>query len=145
MKRLLLILVAAVALCAIACVVVYTVNTRMPPEEWVGKRLGLHGDALEAFTQAHNRYAATCAEMCVRIRASDERLTALILSNRQVTPEVEAAVAESDALRNECRRNMLAHFYQVATMLPPAQEEEYLRMVLPLIVDPELMSREHHH
>lgn len=140
-----LILVAALMACILACVAVYMVNMRTPPEEWIGKRLGLQGEALAAFTQAHNRYAATCAEMCVRIRASDEQLSQLIVANRKVTPEIEAAIAASDALRNECRRNMLAHFYEVASMLEPAQEKEYLRLVLPLIVEPELMARGHHH
>lgn len=145
MKRILLILGAALAICILACVASYMVNMRTPPEEWIGKRLGLKGEALDAFTQAHNRYAATCAEMCVRIRASDEQLSRLIMANDKVTPEIEAAIAASDALSNECRRNMLAHFYEVAAMLEPARREKYLQLVLPLIVDPSMMERQHAH
>ena len=145
MKRILLILATALAVCILACVTSYMVNMRTPPEEWIGKRLGLQGEALEAFTQAHNRYAATCSEMCARIRASDELLSHLIVANDTVTPEIEAAIAASDALSNECRRNMLAHFYEVAAMLEPAKKKEYLQLVLPLIVEPTLMAREHSH
>lgn len=145
MKRLLLLIAAALAACAVACVAVYHFNVRTPPQEWVGKKLGLQGAALEDFARAHSQYASTCAEMCVRIQASDKELAALISSSRKVTPEIEAAIARSDAIRNECRRNMLAHFYKVAAMLEPDQAKEYLGMVLPLIVEPELMSQEHPH
>lgn len=145
MKRILLILGAALAVCILACVASYMINMRTPPEEWMGKRLGLQGEALEAFIQAHNRYAATCAEMCARIRASNEQLSRLIMANDTVTPEIEAAIAASDALNNECRRNMLAHFYEVAAMLEPAKRKEYLQLVLPLIVDPSMMEKEHSH
>lgn len=145
MNRFLLILTAALVACVVACVAVYNITMRTPPEEWIGKQLGLRGDRLEAFTNAHNRYAIHCAEMCVRIKASDQKLATLILSHRTVTPEIEAAIARSDALRNECRRSMLAHFYEVTALLDPAQAEAYLQLVMPLIVNPEMMSREHHH
>ncbi len=145
MKRIVFILVAALAVGVGACVVVYFWNVGRPPEEWMGKRLGLRGSKLEAFTLAHNRYASTCAEMCRKIQASDERLASLILGSRQVTPEIEEALAASDALRNECRRNMLAHFYEVAGMLEPSRQKQYLQLVLPLIVEPGLMSRQYHH
>jgi hypothetical protein len=145
MKKLLLLAAAVFAVCALTCVVVYAINMRKPPEEWVGQRLGLRGEALEEFRQAHGRYAATCAEMCVRIQASDQELARLIASSREVTPEITAAIAQSDALRNECRQNMLAHFYAVAAMLEADQARSYLQMVLPLIVEPELMSQQHQH
>lgn len=145
MKKLLLLVAAVLAVCALSCVFVYMMNMRKSPDEWVGQRLGLRGEALEEFRQAHGRYAATCAEMCVRIQASDKELARLISSSREVTPEITAAIARSDALRNECRRNMLAHFYEVAAMLETDQARSYLQMVLPLIVEPELMSQEHQH
>lgn len=143
--RVLTVLLAAVLACAAACLAAYHYNARIPPEVWMGRHLGLRGDALEEFTAAHNRYAATCAAMCVRIRESDERLGKLVLSGTSLTPAIMEAMAASDALRLECRQNMLAHFYEVSGMLDEKQRRDYLETVLPLIVEPELMSREHQH
>lgn len=145
MKRILIIIAAAILVCAFACIGVYQWQLRTPPEEWLGRRLGLSGESLEQFTEAHNRYAATCAEMCVKISNADAELAALAMSSREFSPEIAAAMARSDALRNECRQNMLRHFYEVADLLSEPKKEKYLNMVMPLIIEPELMSREHHH
>ncbi len=145
MKRLLLILVVALIACASTCLVVYQMKMRTSSEKWIGMQLGLEGDLLNEFTEAHNRYAASCEEICIRIRKSDERLSSLILSSRTMTPEIIAAIDESDALRNECRQNMLNHFYKMAALLEYPKDQEYLRLVLPLIISPELMSHSHNH
>ncbi len=145
MRRILIILGSALFVCAAACAVVYHLQMRTPPDEWMGRRLGLSGAALEKFTEAHNRYAATCAEMCVKIRNSDAGLAQLVLGNAEFYPEIAEAMARSDALRNECRQNMLRHFYEVAEMLDASKRDTYLNLVLPLIIEPELMSREYRH
>jgi hypothetical protein len=46
-----------------------------------------------------------------------------------MTPEIEAAVAESARLRGECQRNMLKHFYEVSRTMPPEQGRRYLAWV----------------
>lgn len=143
--RVLTVLVAAALACATACLAAYHYNARIPPEVWMGRHLGLRGDALAEFTLAHNRYAATCAAMCVRIRESDDRLGRLVLAGTSLTPAIMEAMSASDALRLECRQNMLAHFYEVAGLLDEKQRRAYLKTVLPLIVEPELMSRGHQH
>lgn len=145
MKRILIILGTALLVCLLACIGVYQYQMRTPPDEWLGKRLGLSGEALVRFTEAHHRYAATCVEMCVKIRNSDAQLAALVLGNHEFNPEIAAAMTRSDALRNECRQNMLRHFYEVAAMLDDAKREKYMNLVMPLIIEPELMSREHQH
>lgn len=144
MKRVVFLLAAAALACAVACLAAYHFKMRTPPEVWLGKQLGLEGRPLEEFTAAHNRYASTCALTCARIRASDAHLSGLIRSARGVTPEIEAAMAASDALRHECRKNMLRHFYDVADMLDPEKRAAYIELVMPLVVQPGLMSEEHH-
>lgn len=145
MKRAVLILALALAACIGACVVVYFYQMRTPSDEWMGRRLGLSGEALAEFTEAHNRYTATCAEMCLRIQKADARLAALVLKNTEFTPEIAEAMAAADAIRNECRQNMLQHFYEVSGMLDARKREIYMDLVLPLIVQPELMSQEYSH
>lgn len=145
MKRIFIIVFTALLVCVAACIGVYQWQMRTPPDEWLGRRLGLSGGSLEQFNEAHHRYAATCAQMCVKIRNSDAELAALVMGSREFTPEIAAAMARSDALRNECRQNMLRHFYEVAALLSESKKEKYLNLVLPLIIEPELMSREHQH
>ncbi len=145
MRRVLLLLVGVLAACAIACGMVYYFAMQTPADEWMGKRLGLTGPSLEQFTEAHQRYSSTCAEMCERIAESDARLAQLVVGGEKFTPEIAAAMARSDRLKQECRQNMLQHFYEVSTLLEPAQRRTYLELVLPLIVDPAAMSREHRH
>lgn len=118
---------------------------RIPPDQWLGQKLGLSGESLEQFTDIHHRYMLACGEMCVKIHNSDAQLASLIKGSREVTPQIAAAMARSDALRNECRQNMLRHFYTVAAMLEAPTREEYLNLVMPLIIEPELMSNEHRH
>jgi hypothetical protein len=44
-------------------------------------------------------------------------------------------VAETDSIRTQTRLAMLEHFYAVAAELPPDRRKEYLRKVLPLVID----------
>lgn len=145
MKRVLLILALAIVACIAACAIVYFYQMRIPSDEWMGRRLGLSGEALAEFTAAHYRYAATCAEMCRKIQNADARLAALVLENTGFNAEIVEAMTSADALRTECRQNMLRHFYEVAAMLGPRERETYMDLVLPLIVHPELMSQGYQH
>ena len=53
---------------------------------------------------------------------------------------VQAALAETDRVRTNCRTHMLEHFYQVAAVMPEQERPRYLAMVLPLIEHPEQMG-----
>lgn len=145
MKRILLVLGIAVIACILGCVGVYFYQMQTPPDEWIGRRLGLSGMALSEFTEAHNRYAATCDAMCVKIQSSDAHLAEFVLNSREFTPEIAEAMARSDELRIQCRQNMLRHFYEVAAILEEPKRDKYLSLVLPLIIEPELMSKAHSH
>lgn len=143
MKRAALVLVAALLAGALGYFGAFSLQTRQPPDEWMGRRLGLDGEALAAFTAAHNRYFSFCADMCRRIDAAEGRLVAAVRGHRAVTAEVATALEEADALRTECRKAMLAHFYEVAQLLNARQQAEYLDLVLPLVVDPGNMRQAH--
>ena len=62
-------------------------------------------------------------------------LETVALGSGSVTPEVHAAVVETDRIRTETRLAMLEHFYAVAAELPPNRRGEYLRKVLPLVIE----------
>jgi hypothetical protein len=81
--------------------------------------------------------------MCARIAETDQRLTALIGTSQNVTPEIREAIIESDRVRSECRTKMLEHFYRIAAELPPDRRTEYLALVLPAVLRPGDMAQSH--
>lgn len=119
-------------------------QTRAQPAQWLGQQLGLKGEALDAFTTAHEGYASFCAEMCLRIHEADTQLAALIRQSSSVTPEIEAAMAHSESLRAQCRLGMLEHFYTAAALLPEDRRDDYLRWVIPLITSTNAMPDPNH-
>ena len=64
---------------------------------------------------------------------ANARLESVTLGSSGVTPDVRAAVAETDRIRTETRIAMLEHFYAVAAELPPERRRDYLLKVLPLV------------
>lgn len=144
MKRGVFILLAALVAAVIAAVVMYGYQVRHQPDAWLGRQLGLEGSALQEFTEAHNRYAIRCGEMCERVAAVNARLAHQVATSRAMTPDIRAAIAEAEALRAECKEQMLTHFYTVARLLDQRQANEYLRLVLPLITENDRMEPAHH-
>lgn len=145
MKRAILILGAMLLACLLACAAVYYFQTRQPPAEWMGQRLGLEGAALADFTAAHNQYAESCSEMCQRIALVDDELANEILSSHEPTPRIIELMANAESLRAECKQKMLRHFYEVAKLLDQEKQTEYLQLVLPLIAEQSHMQQAHHH
>lgn len=144
MRRGAIILAMAVAASVTAGVGAYFFHMRQDPDEWLGRRLGLEGQALSEFAEAHHRYAAHCSDMCDRVERANRELARHVAAERQVTPEIIAAIERAEALRAECKQQMLAHFYEVSHMLEPAQAETYLQLVLPLITENDRMEPAHH-
>jgi len=110
-----------------------------PAPDWLQRRFALTEDQFRRVDAMNREYAATCTEMCNRIRESDARLADLLAASDRVTPEIRNALAETDRVRTDCRTHMLAHFYEVAAVMPAEKRRQYLTMVYPLIQDPEVM------
>jgi hypothetical protein len=113
---------------------VYRMKSRQNPAEWLGKRFELSGHALEAFLAAHERYTSACGETCRRIVEADAALALAMLKAERITPEIEDAIQASAQLDAQCRVNMLRHFYEAASNIPDERREEYLRLVMPLVL-----------
>ncbi|CAN5750150.1 hypothetical protein BH09VER1_BH09VER1_12000 [soil metagenome] len=143
MRRGVLILLAAVVLGLITAGAFWFVGHRTAPADWLRREFSLSGEQARQATIMHAKFQRQCMEICVQIKASDERLEGLVQSSQSITPEIHAAIAESDQLRTKCRTNMLAHFYEMAAMLPADQRTKYLDMVLPVVLHPEDMSQAH--
>lgn len=144
MKRGLSVLIVALALGLAAAFAVCKFAHQTAPEDWLRKKFELNPEQARQAAALHREYRISCAEMCARIEQADARLRQAIRSSQGMTPEIQAAIAETDGVRTECRTNMLEYFYRVAAILPPTQKQNYLDMVLPTVFDPREMSGTHH-
>jgi hypothetical protein len=100
-----------------------------PELAWLKVEFNLNDDEFKRVADLHAAYLPQCAEMCRQIDAQNQRLKELLAATNQITPEIEAAIAESSQLRAECQRNMLKHFYEVSRTMPPEQGRRYLAWV----------------
>jgi hypothetical protein len=107
---------------------------------WLQREFSLTDEQMRQVRVLQQGYEGTCQEICERIQQSDARLAALLASSDRLTPEVQAALADTDRVRTDCRTRMLEHFYRVAAVIPENERPRYLEMVLPLIERPEQMG-----
>jgi septal ring factor EnvC (AmiA/AmiB activator) len=128
---------------AAAAVVFVVVQDRSSPLNWLRSEFSLSDSQARKVEQIHADYEEDCAQMCARIAQTDERLANLIRSSKQITPEIQAAIVETDRLRSECRAKMLEHFYRIAAQLPAEKQSDYLTVVLPSVLHPGEMMKSH--
>jgi hypothetical protein len=105
------------------------------PSSWLCREYGLSAAEEERFRDLERSYGSRCGPYCDAMCDANARLETLALGSGTITPEVRAAVAETDRIRTETRIAMLEHFYAVAAQLPPAKRRDYLLRVLPLVID----------
>ncbi len=110
------------------------------PVDWMRQEYGLTQEQADRVAKIERDYGSRCAEMCAWINRANEHLSELVRANRAVTPEVRSAITAADEVRADCRASMLAHFYEVAAVLPETKREKYLGTVLPAVLHPEEMG-----
>jgi hypothetical protein len=138
MKSAIVVLIAGVLLCAAAFCGFYYWGTashrellheQTPELAWLKKEFNLSDTEMGRVTKLHDDYQPHCAEMCRRIDEQGARLKTLLTATNAMTPEIEAALAESSKLRADCQRDMLQHFFAVSQTMPPAQGKRYLEWI----------------
>ena len=100
-----------------------------PELAWLQKEFKLTEAELTRIAKMHDAYQPHCKEMCRRIDEQGVKLKNLLSSTNTMTPEIEAALAESGRLRAECQRNMLKHFFEVSKTMPAEQGQRYLAWI----------------
>ena len=104
MKRGLGVLTAVVASgLAAAIVAFFLAQDRSTPMRWLRAEFSLNEQQARKVEQIHSEYETDCAQMCARIAQTDERLANLICSSQTMTPEIQAAIVETDRLRSDER------------------------------------------
>lgn len=143
MKRSFIIFILAIVFGAMAYTGTYylrpTREMSVQPDgemEWLRHEFHLTDGQFQKIKILHDQYRPLGDEMCRSISASNERLASLIKSNRMMTPEIEAAFAQSSKLQEECQRAMLEHVYQVSRIMNPDQSQRYLEKMQMSIIQP---------
>lgn len=148
MKRGVVILVGSVLLASVAFFVSRSITESRPPTggvphetkthlpelEWLRQEFNLSATEYERVSALHLGYLPTCELLCGKIAAARGKVRELILADRSVTPELEAALREEAALRAECQTAMLRHLYETAAALPPEKAGAYLEAMLPEVL-----------
>jgi hypothetical protein len=134
MKRGLLVLLAVILTGAAAALITRRL-IQGPPSSWLCHEYALSPEKAERVRQLQAEYGSQCGPYCDRMCDANARLETVALGCGSVTPSLRDAVAETDSIRTQTRLAMLEHFYAVAAELPPDRRKEYLRKVLPLVID----------
>lgn len=107
----------------------------MPELAWLGEELKLTDEQFEKVSKLHASYRPKCVEMCNRIAEAHKRMDKAAYGASEVTPELEAEVAEHAKIHAECQRSMLDHLYRTAALLNEEQAKRYLEEMLPFALD----------
>jgi len=144
MKRLVVIIALALSLGLGAYVVSYAIARctfcRMPdtqePSSWLQQEFHLSDAQYSQVKKLEVDYHPHCVEMCDKIKQSHLALKNLILANRGMTPEIEAALQKEGAGQAQWRADMLRHFYDVSQAMPPDEGKRYLYMMEAQVFEP---------
>jgi len=138
MKKSLIILLAGVVLAVVTCLICYrvafaphSVPVDAPAAElaWLKREFRLNDAEFARISTLHEAYRPRCRENCRQVDETNAHLKKLLASGSEVTPEIEAALAEAARLRVHCQLEMLQHFHEVSRAMSPEQGRRYLEWV----------------
>jgi len=107
----------------------------MPELAWVRKDLGLTEEQFAKVSELHAAYRPKCLELCRHISEAHAKLASLTRRDRDVTPELEAAIREHADVHARCQQAMLKHIYETAATLDEKRAGRYLDTMLPYTLD----------
>jgi hypothetical protein len=107
----------------------------LPELAWVKTELKLSEEQFARVSALHVAYRPKCVEYCQAIAAAHEQLVRLTRRDREVTPELAAAIREHAEVHAKCQREMLRHLYETAAALNEQQASRYLEVMLPFALD----------
>ncbi len=93
--------------------------------DWLKKEFKLSSVEIEKIRKLHNGYRPICEKMCKNIAQKKIELDNAISNSTNVTPEIERLIIELGQYRAKCQVNMIRHFYEVSSKMPPAQGKRY--------------------
>lgn len=144
MKRALIILLAGLALGAATYFLCFRMATQPMRQvasvenelAWLAMEFRLTPEQTQRVEALHSAYEPRCKEMCRKIAENNAQLDRLIAAKREFTPEMDRLLRASAEIQVECRRDMLAHIYAVAAVMPPEQGERYIGLLKMQVLQP---------
>jgi len=107
----------------------------MPELSWLRQELNLTDLQFEKVSELHSAYRPKCIEMCKLIEEAHGRLERFADEAKEVSPELEAEIADHAKIHSECQMAMLEHLYETAALLDEEQANLYLETMLPYALD----------
>jgi hypothetical protein len=108
--------------------------------EWLRREFHLSDAQFKKIEALQSAYTPVCNVMCKRIMEANSKLDRLLSENREVTPQLEAAIREAGSVQDDCRKQMLAHIYRVSAQMNPADGQRYLRLMKSRVIQPGISS-----
>lgn len=100
-----------------------------PELAWLKKEFKLTDAEFARISELHAAYLPQCAVRCQLIEEKSQKLKQLLSESANVTPEIQALLAERAKMRADCEAEMMKHFIEVSRTMPPDQGRRYLDWV----------------
>lgn len=107
----------------------------MPEITWLRTDLKLTDEQFSKVEKLHREYRPVCAEMCRLIAHSEAEVAKLANARSNMSDELAKAIENHGRVIAECKRSMLEHLYQTASLMDEQQSRRYLDVALPLALD----------
>lgn len=98
-----------------------------PELEWLKREFEISPARFQRLEQTHHDHMNHCDEMCRRAVEVNAELMNLVGGSREMTPAIAAKMAESEAIRLECRKLLLTYFFKVSEEMNAAQGLRFLQ------------------
>lgn len=107
----------------------------LPELTWLHTDLKLTDEQFSKVEKLHRDYRPVCAEMCHRIAESEATVAKLASNQDGMSDDLAKALENHGHVIAECKRGMLEHLYQTASLMDERQARRYLQVTLPLALD----------
>jgi hypothetical protein len=132
-KKLLLLLAAALLAGGLACTLYYrhSVATVQVEDEmhWLRREFRLTDAQIAEVQRLDRAYRPICDGHCQDYVEAHQRLTAMLARSPAWTPEMGQTMERLYRVEMECHRDMLKHAYEVSTLMAPDEARRYLSMI----------------
>lgn len=104
-------------------------RSEQPELAWLKQEFHLSDVEFKRVSELHASYLPQCRERCRRFDEFSDKLTHVLATATEMTPELEKLLHERADLRATCEADMLRHFLAVSRTMPPEQGKRYLAWV----------------
>jgi hypothetical protein len=108
---------------------------RQKAEDWICKEFCRTAEQSAQVRQLETSFREKCSPECARMCSARNQVREIAFRSDRITPELRAAIEETNKARGASYTALLEHVYSVAAVLPEEKRGDYLRAVLPSLTD----------